>query len=416
MTRPHRHAPTQRHLIGLGLIVVLAVAAALTLGYTSQSGLPWKRTHRVTVVLPAAANMGHHDPVRVGGKRVGQIVSASATATRARLVVELDDSVWPLRAGTSALPRARSALGQSYLELRPGRGAGVIPDGGTIGPASGAEPVSLDEILTTFDPKVRARAQDLLGQLGTGVAARGPQIAESLSSAPALLGDLADVARAINRPGEPLGHLVEGAGVAVAAAHPVAADFAQGFRPEADVLAAIPAEGRAVRAALQLAPDAMRHITDDLEPVTRLLTELNGLARDSGPLLDDAPRSLRRTAALLPVAGPGLAALDRPVKRLARAIPPTMTLLRTFAPVATPASVTLANGSRTLADLSNRTCDLRHWLTAWGGPNGILGFRNATAGFIRFTFVDDEAPFTGGRGSSPPRTSVYIPDRQCARS
>jgi phospholipid/cholesterol/gamma-HCH transport system substrate-binding protein len=415
MTRPPRHGITQRRLIGLGLVVVAAVSGALALGYTSQSGLPWKRTHRVVVTLPAAANMGHHDPVRIGGKRVGQIISASATATSARLTIELDDAVWPLRAGTSALPRARSALGQSYLELRPGRGAALIPEGGSIGPASDAEPVSLDQILTTFDPKVRARAQDLLGQLGIGVSARGPQLAETLSLSPTVLDDLADVARAVNRPDEPLGRLVDGAGVAVTAAYPAAAALAHGFRPEAETLAPVPAEGRAVRAALRLAPKAMRHVTRDLEPVNGLLTELNGLARDSRPLLGAAPRSLRSTAALLPVAGPGLATLDRPLRRLAGAIPPTMKLLRTFSPVATPAISTLANGTRTFVDLSGRTCDLRHWLTTWGGPDGILGFRNATAGFIRFTFVNDEAPLTGGQASSGPGTSVYLPGRRCAR-
>lgn len=413
MTRARRRATEQRRLMGLGLVVVLVAAGALALGYTSQSGLPWKRTHTVTVSLPTAANMGRHDPVRIGGRRVGQIVAVSTTRTAARLTVELEDSVWPLRAGTSALPRARSALGQSYLELRPGRGAGVVPEGGTVGPASDARAVSLDDVLSTFAPKVRARAQTLLGQLGTGVAARGPQIAETLSLAPGALARLAGVSRAVNRADEPLGRLVEGADTAVAAAHPAAGTLARGFRPEADVLAAVPAEARAVRAALQVAPEALRHVTEDLAPATRLLTELGGLARDSRGLLSRAPRALRKTAALLPVAGPGLASLDRPLTRLAGAIPPTMTLLRRFSPVATPAIRTLANGGGTLEDLAGRTCDMKRWLTTWGGRDGILGFRNADAGFIRFTFVTDEVPLTGGQASSGTKMSVYLPGKRC---
>lgn len=412
MTRRGRNS-SQRRLIGLGLIVVAGVAGALVLGYTSQSGLPWKHTHRVTVTLPTAANIGRHDPVRIGGKRVGQVLSTSATATHARLTIELDDSVWPLRAGTSALPRARSALGQSYLELRPGRGAGVVPADGSIGPATDADPVTLDQILTTFGPKVRTRAQTLLDQLGTGVAARGPEIADTLRVAPTALTALADVARALNRPDEPLGGLIDGAGTAVAAARPAANTLARGLRPEADVLATVPDEAPAVEATLTLAPVALRHLTRDLEPVTGLLRELGGLARDSRPLLRAASHSLHTTAALLPVAGPGLAALDRPLERLAGAIPPTMTLLTTFSPIATPAMRTLANGARTFEDLSRRTCDLRRFLTNWGGPQGILGFRNATGGFIRFTFVNDEPPLTGGRAPSGPRMSVYLPGKQC---
>jgi phospholipid/cholesterol/gamma-HCH transport system substrate-binding protein len=416
MTRGRRRVSTHRRLIGYGLVVAAAVAGALALGYTSQSGLPWKRSHSVSVTLPTAANMGRHDPVRIGGRRVGQIVSVSVSPASARLTVELEDSVWPLPAGTSALPRARSALGQSYLELRPGRGAGAIPDGGSVGPASDADPVSLQEVLSIFDPHVRARAQELLAQLGTGVAARGPQIAATLSAAPATLADVAGVATAVNRRGEPLGRFVDGAGAAVAAAHPAAAELARGFRPEAEVLGAVPAEAVAVRTALRVAPDAMRHVAHDLEPATRLLTELDGLARDSRPLLKLASLSLRKTAALLPVAGAGLASLDRPLRRLAGATGPTMTLLRTFSPVATPAIRTLANGATTFLDLSGRTCDLRRWLTTWGGRDGILGFRNATAGFLRFVFVNDEAPLTGGgEGSSGTRMSVYRPGTRCSR-
>src|SRR5439155_24827245 len=196
---------------------------------------------------------------------------------------------------------------------------------------------SLDQVLSTFAPKVRAQAKELLGQLGTGVAAQGPRIARTLATAPAALADITNLGRSINRPGQPLASLVSGGDVAVAAAQPPADALARGFRPQAETLATIPAEARAVRTALEVAPEALRHVTDDLEPATRLLGELAGLARDARPLLRVAPSAMRRTASLLPVAGPGLASLDRPLKRLSSAIPATMTLLTTFSPAATPA-------------------------------------------------------------------------------
>ena len=213
--------------------------------------------------------MGRHDPVRVGGRRVGQIVSVAAHPGAAEVGIEIDDTAWPLHSGTVALPRTRSALGQSYLELRPGRGAGAIPEGGTIEAASDAEPVSLDQVLSTFEPKVRAQAQALLGQLAMGVAAQGPEVAHTLAVAPAALSDVGAVARAINRPDQPLGRLVGGARVAAAAAAPVADAFARGLRPEAATFASVPAESRATRRALALAPAALDHVTHDLRPVDR---------------------------------------------------------------------------------------------------------------------------------------------------
>lgn len=414
MTRRRTRSGTQGRLITLGLVVVAAVAGALTLGYTAQSGLPGQTRHHLDVRLPTVANMGRHDPVRVGGRRVGQIVSVAVRSGAAEARIEIDDSAWPLPAGTVALPRSRSALGQSYLELRPGTKAGVIPDGGRIGPAADAEPVSLDQVLSTFEPKVRAQTEALLGQLGLGVAARGPEVAHTLAVAPGALPDVSAVARAINRRDQPLAHLIGGAGVAAAAAAPVAGAFAAGLRPEAATLAPVPEKASATQHALALAPAALDHVTSDLEPVDRLLTQLTGLGRDSRPLLAAAPDSLRQAAALLPVGGRGLASLDRPLHELSTAIPPTMTLLATFSPVAAPAVRTLDHASATLHDLGSRTCDLKRWLVNWGGPDGVLSFGNGAGAFLRLAPpVETQAPLVGAPAGGV-KPSVYAPaDSDC---
>lgn len=412
MTSRRARAATQGRLVGLGLVVVAAVAGMLTLGYTAQNGLPGQPRHHVDVWLPTVANMTRHDPVRVGGRRVGQIVSVTAHRGAAKVGIEIDDTVWPLPSGTVALPRARSALGQSFLEIRPGAGAGAIPEGGRIGAVSDAEPVGLDQVLSTFEPRVRAQTRALLGQLATGVAARGPEVARTLAIAPGALLDVGAVTRAINRRDQPLGRFLDGARVAATAAAPVADAFARGLRPEAATLAAVPAEADATRRALTLAPVALEHVKNDLRPVNRILAELTGLARESRPLLNAAPDSLRRTATLLPVGGRGLASLDRALRELSTAIPPTMTLLRTFSPVATPAIQTLDGGRNTVRDLGTRPCDLKRWLANWGGTDGVMAFRSGAGAFLRVTPVT-QAPLTGTRaGGNEP--SVYeLADSDC---
>ena len=67
---------------------------------------------------------------------------------------------------------------------------------------------------------------------------------------------------------------------------------------------------------------------------------------------------------------------------------------------------------RRVRDLGTRTCDLKRWLTNWGGPDGIVAFRNAAGGFMRVTPVEDQAPVTGtpAGGHKP---SVYVPDSDC---
>ncbi len=386
---------TQRRNILLGLGVVLVTAATLVFAYKAQDGLPWRDSYTVRVRLPDAANLARHDVVRMGGRRIGQIADLRVTRDGAELTLDLDGSVRPLAAAAVARPRARSVLGQHFLEL----GAGSGKD---------ASVVQLDQVLSTFDPATRARTRELLGQLGAGAANRGSDAATVLGGAPGLLADTTTVARALNGSQEPVAAVIDGAGAAVAAAVPRARDLAAAYLPEARALAAIPAERHAVTAALSAAPGALRTVTRELAPATRLVQALGRLATASRPLLEASPRGFGETARLLPDAGPGLASLEPVFDRLERAAAPSLRLLRGLrraGPAAVPA---LRDGATALGELAARPCQLRRWLRNWGGRDGIMSSRTAAGGFIRFTLIGAEAPLTGAR-TQPGTTSLPYP-------
>lgn len=385
-----------RH-VWLGLAVLMLTVLALAFAYKAQDGPPWRDAYVVRVTLPDAANLARHDTVRMGGRRVGQITDLNVVRGRAELTLDLDASVAPLAVDTTARPRARSVLGQHFLELTAGTSQATVDDGGMIRAGAEASVVQLDQVLSTLDPRTRARTRALLGQLGTAVSGRGSDVAATLGGAPDVLANVATAARALNVASEPVGALIEGADSAVAAAAPRARDLAGGFLPAARALAPVSDVRRAVRAALRAAPATLRSVTRELGAATRLLDAVGHLATASRPLLSAAPRSLRDAAALLPDAGRGLARLEPVFDRLERASAPSLRILRGLRRAGRAAVAALTDGVAALRDLAGRPCHLRRWLRNWGGPDGIMSSRTAAGGFIRFTLIAAEAPLAGGR-------------------
>lgn len=410
-----QHGPSARRLVVLGFVVLTGMVGALALGYRAQDGVPWKDTYVVRAEVRDAANMARHDPVRIAGRRVGQISDLDARGGRAVLELTLERSVAPLRSDTVAWPRARSVLGQHFLELVPGKTGTPLADGALLPAARSREVIELDQVLSTFDRATRARTRELLATLGEGTTGRGVDTATTLGTAPGLLRDVRTTARALNRPDAPAEALVAGASAVASAVDPVRRELATGFAPEARVLGAVRQEGDAVRAALDAAPPALAAVAGELRPARRLLGALRHLAVDARPLLRAAPDGLDELARLLPVAGPGLAALRPTLTTLDEVAPDTLRLLRELRPLTGAALASLRDGGRALSDLARRPCHLRRWLRTWGGEDGLVSFRNEAGGFARFTFAFPEAPFTGVPTTSVPTTPDAYPDPSACR-
>src|SRR5947209_194882 len=179
--RPSRSITASPILIGA--VTILVVVVAVFLAYNANNGLPFAPTYTLHVRLSDAANLVKGNDVRIAGTRVGVVskitpVSDSATgAVSADLTVKLQKSVAPLGADTSALVRARSALGEKYLELTPGTSARKLADGATL-PLANAHPtpVQIDDLLNMFDAPTRRANQVNLVTFGDTFAGRGVQL------------------------------------------------------------------------------------------------------------------------------------------------------------------------------------------------------------------------------------------------
>lgn len=211
--------------IFIGTITVAVVALAVYLSYIAENGLPFLRSYTVYAQLANGDELGKNADVRIGGARVGQILtvrpeppSSTWPHPYAQLELQLQSQLEPLPTDTHYRVRLASVLGGKYLELLPGRSRGSgVPDGGTLtlnrNPALSHEIpfVDLDTALGVFGPKVTAQLRRVIGSLAAALAGRGGQLNDALHATARLLPAVRGVLGVLADPANRFGQLISGA-------------------------------------------------------------------------------------------------------------------------------------------------------------------------------------------------------------
>jgi virulence factor Mce-like protein len=290
----------------LGTLTILVVAVAVYLSYIAENGLPFIPTYRVNVDVESAGQLIKNADVRIGGARVGQVLTISPEPETkswphpyAQLGLTLNKSLAPLPSDTHYRVRLASVLGGNYLEILPGHDRrGGLADGGTFTLSTDKSRnhdlgfVDLDQAFQTFGPKTRSGLRGSLAELGAAVAGRGSALNDSIVSLDELMGPLQDVLGLLAAPDTRLPQFIDGLGATTAALAPVAPTLDSLLRGAATTLAA-------------LDRSSLGKTIDRLPGTESLATQV--LTR-SRPVLGEAARiaqALKPGAALLPVAAQG---------------------------------------------------------------------------------------------------------------
>ena len=128
--------------------------------------------YRFTVHMREAATLAEEADVRIAGVNVGKVKTKELDAGGARTIVEvqLEEPYAPIPKDTRAILRAKTLLGETYLELTPGnRTGGMLDDGGRLANANAEDTVELDEIFTAFDPDTRQAFRDWVKELSGAI-------------------------------------------------------------------------------------------------------------------------------------------------------------------------------------------------------------------------------------------------------
>ncbi|PTL58168.1 MlaD family protein [Paraconexibacter algicola] len=373
-TRRYDGEPPRRVIVR-GLVVVGLLAGLAYLAAAFYNGVPGRDYRFVNAEVPRIGSLLDHDPVRLGGVRVGQVRSielAPDGGNRLRLQLEPGTK---LAADTGIRIRANGLLGARFVELVPGRSDVALADGAPIKGDDRALTFGATDALDTFDRETRGALRPLLGELGTGLAGQGANVNDLLRVGGREIvptkklfttlrtADLDGLLPSLRSGMVPL----DDERVAITDL------FGAGDR----ALAPFVVERDATRDALGAAPTALDAGDAGLRAGRPLLAAARSLSRQANLTLPRLPAGLRATSALLKEApGP----LDRATDLLDEVKPVVPSVLRVTgaaSPLLKPATDLLADIVPVVRKLGPYGCDLENFGAVFRSMTG-LGTRNTS--------------------------------------
>src|SRR5215204_5468091 len=136
-----KQTPSLGRIVAMIAFTLSVFAILIFLGLAFGGSVPLQpEGYRFTVHMPEAATLAEEADVRMAGVNVGKVKSKELDVGAARTIVEvqIDEPYAPIPKDTRAMLRAKTLLGETYVELT----------------------VELDEIFTAFDPDTRQAFRD----------------------------------------------------------------------------------------------------------------------------------------------------------------------------------------------------------------------------------------------------------------
>ncbi|MGE4428271.1 MAG: MlaD family protein [Solirubrobacteraceae bacterium] len=347
--------------------VVLALFAALCIVVfigllRIAGGLPAGDVHRFQVVVPSAGQLVANADVRIAGVLVGRIAKVSGRGSRTVLAVELDDEHGPLPADSRVRVRTKTLVGESYLEVLPGRAGGpTVADGGLLRDARAEQSTQLDDVLSSLAPARRDRVRRTLAGVGGGLEGAEDGLNRTLRA----LSGTVDVAG-------PTAEVLAGAGAATAGLVDDLGRVLDALADRERAIATLAREGATTADAVARETDGLRaglaELPATLVEARRTARRLADVGVRVGPVLDDLSRSLDRLGPTLRRLPATSAVTVSALRRLRAVRPDASALLERLAAVAPTAAAAVGP----LRDLVAETAPLVRTLAPYAEDTGHL--------------------------------------------
>ena len=313
---------------GLLLYLWMAFGGAVPLG---------AKGYRVHVHFTEATQLAEQADVRISGVPVGKVVKVGeAPDGGIRAEIELRERYAPLSADARATLRQKTLLGETYVELTPGRRGGpAVPDGGTLAVGNVRDTVELDEVLRAFDARTRRDLKAMLHGVASGVRGRGEALSDGLGELQPATEAGNDLLAVLDAERAALRGLVRDSGRVFGAIGRRRAETRALVRSGDAVLATTAARDDDIERALRILPtflhelrlglDAVEETAVDAAPVVRALRAGAPLA---APILRDTVALLPQLRGLLRDLDPALAAARPALPGLTRTVDDARPLVR----------------------------------------------------------------------------------------
>ena len=292
----------------IGAAAITTVLLAVVFYFAFGGTLPWHHDYLIKGVFRSGLQLQSRSPVRIAGVNVGHVSQVQrGPGSTAIVTMAIDKNALPLHRDATLKIRPRLFLeGNFFVEVQPGTPtAGDLHEGDTIPLAQTANPVQLDEVLTSLQSSTRSNLRSVVRALADSMDQGGaPALHRLVPQMPPALIDTAQVMQAAQgqAPGDLRRFIDDGERTAgtLAARDSDLAGLVTGLDRTASTLAA---RTGAVSASIGSLNDVVTHA-----PPT--LTALNGLFPTARTFVDEARPGIRALPTTLRLANPLLSQLD----------------------------------------------------------------------------------------------------------
>jgi len=174
--------------------------------------------YHLKLPLTQINQLAEQSEVKISGVAIGHVTKVELGEGdeygSAIVTLEIEPEYAPVPVDTRAILRAKSLLGETYVELTPGeKRDGLLEDGDTLPAAQVAKSVQLDEIFRTFDPETREAFKQ--GAIDNSIAMlnRGATMNQTLGVLPGTLTEVDDVLTILDEQDQELSKLIRNTGV-----------------------------------------------------------------------------------------------------------------------------------------------------------------------------------------------------------
>jgi virulence factor Mce-like protein len=174
-----KRAPTLGNMLVIILFVLSCFGLLLFLWESFGGPLPLKpKGYRFTAAFPKSLALAEQSDVRISGVDIGHVVALKTGSDgRTHATLEIAGRYAPVRSNMHAILRQKTLLGETYVQLIPeAPNAPFLRDGGQLADSQVEPSVTLDGILSAFDPKTRLAFQVWQQAVAEGINGRGEQI------------------------------------------------------------------------------------------------------------------------------------------------------------------------------------------------------------------------------------------------
>ncbi len=365
----------------VGLIIFVWTQFGGTVPFAPQG-------YRVNAVFKETGLLVPHADVRISGVNVGKITSVTARGADSIVGLEIDRQYAPIPVDTRAILRQKTLLGEAYVQLSTGNGAGPkFHDGATIPSSQVAPTQQLDQVLGSFNQPTQEDLQVFLNGFNNAFAGRDADLSNTIGNLDPTFTDMAAVVGALNQQKGDVRRVISNSGIVLSTLGDRSADLQSLITAGDQVFSTTAARNAAVTATVNALPPFLSQLRStlttlngtlgyakptlqDLEPVAPLVRPtLSELITLSGPAI----RLLHQAPSLLRAADQALPAITRFSRAFKPAVDALLPAAREVAPIIS--FIGLYN-KELVAAMANLAADLQATAPA-NTPSGVASYLRA---------------------------------------